>query len=70
MNKKHSEEILDELEGEIIDIIDIVELLEIMCDFEQVDNYAHKLYIITDLLKQKCINLNNMHCKLKHIFYE
>ena len=67
MNKKHAEEKFDELEGEMIDIIDIVELLDIMCDCEHVDNYAHKLYILVNLLKKKCIKLDDMHYQLNYI---
>ena len=61
------EQKFNEIESELITIIDIVELLGLLCDCEYVDNYKLKLYLLTNLLKEKCVQLNDMQYELKAI---
>lgn len=65
MNTDIIEEKFDELDCEMADIINIAEFLCWLCDSEYIDEYMYKLYLLTDLLKQKCIKIDEMHYNLK-----
>lgn len=60
----------DELEGELLTLIDISEFLGLLCDCEYVDIYKDKLYLIANLLKEKCVKLNDMLYDAKSIFQQ
>ena len=57
----------DEFEGELLTIIDIAEFFQLLCNCEYVDIYKDKLYLIADLLKEKCVQLNDMQYDLKSL---
>ena len=50
----------NKFEGELLTIIDIAEFFQLLCNCEYVDIYKDKLYLIANLLKEKCVNLNDI----------
>ena len=65
MNTDIIEEKPDKLDSEMADIINIAEFLYRLCDCEYIDEYMYKLYLLKDLLKPKCIKIDEMHYDLK-----
>ena len=61
------EQKFDEFEGELLTIIDISEFFQLLSNCEYVDIYKDKLYLIADLLKEKCVQLNDMQYDLKSL---
>ena len=59
------EQKFDEFEGELLTIIDISEFFQLLCNCEYVDIYKDKLYLMANLLKEKCVQSNDMLYDLK-----